>query len=85
MDKQEIETKVKETLAQRLDVKIEEIRLESSLADNLGMDSLGAFEVVFGLADVFKIEIPDEDFVKIETVKDIVDYIFYHLNENKRQ
>lgn len=85
MDRQEIELKVKEALAKRLDAKIEEIKLESSLTDDLGMDSLGSFEVMFGLAEAFKMEVSDEDFVEFRTVEDVINYILGRLEKNKTE
>ena len=75
MDRKKIERKVKEILADRLDIPIEKIKLNSKLVDDLGMDSFGAVEVMFAIKDMFSFNISDEDFRKVETVKDIVEYI----------
>lgn len=75
MDKKEIEKKVKEILADRLDIDLEKIKLESKLAEDLGMDSFGAVELEFELKEKFSIEISKEDMVNIRSVKDIVEYI----------
>ena len=71
----EIEAKVKTIMAEKLDVNIANVKLESSLVNDLGMDSFGSIEMVFELEDAFGIKIPDADIVKAVTVKDIVDYI----------
>ena len=76
----EIESKVKAIMAEKLDVNIANISLDSRLVDNLGMDSFGSIEMVFELEEAFKLKIPDEDIVKAVTVKDIVDYIATKIN-----
>jgi len=75
MDQKEIEKKVKEILADRLDIDLEKIKLESRLVEDLGMDSFGAVELGFELKEKFSTEIPPEDMVNIRSVKDIVEYI----------
>ena len=60
----EIESKVKTIMAEKLDVNIANIHLDSRLVDNLGMDSFGSIEMVFELEEAFKLKIPDEDIVK---------------------
>ena len=59
---------------------MEDIKLESSLMDDLGADSLDAVELNMALEEAFEISIPDEAIANFKTVKDIVDYID---NENK--
>lgn len=45
------------------------------LIDDLGADSLDAVELSIALQDEFKIEIEDDDILKMHTVGDIVHYI----------
>lgn len=73
--KKEIEKMVIQIIADRLDVNIKKIKLNSKLLDDLGMDSFGAVELAFELKDKFGIEIPQEDLKNIKTAKDIVGYI----------
>jgi acyl carrier protein len=70
-----VEEKVKEIIAEQLEVKKEEIKPESSFIDDLGADSLDTVEVVMALEEEFGIEIPDEDAEKITTVGEAVKYI----------
>lgn len=67
--------KVKEILAEELDLDIEEIKTESTLQGDLGADSLDVVEIVMALEDEFDLEIPDEETANIKAVKDIVNYI----------
>jgi acyl carrier protein len=53
----------------------DEVKLEASLVDDLGADSLDIVELVMAMEEEFEMEIPDEDAEKIVTVKDILDYV----------
>jgi acyl carrier protein len=81
-DKNRVGRIVKEAIANSLDLDLRKIKDDSVLKDDLGMDSFGAVELVYELKDKFNIEIPQEDFLKIKTVNDIVDYIATHLTRS---
>jgi acyl carrier protein len=73
-----IETKVREKIAEQLGVAADEVTPESSFIEDLGADSLDIVELVMALEEEFNIEISDEDAEKIRTVKDVVGYIQAH-------
>ncbi|KAL7468935.1 hypothetical protein ACHAXS_009184 [Conticribra weissflogii] len=50
----------------------------SKFADDLGLDSLDAVEVVMAIEDEFAIEIPDAEADRITSVGDAVEYIAAH-------
>lgn len=75
MDYGAVELKVKEVLADKLNRNIDEIKPESLLLEDLGMDSFGSIETIFELEEKFSLKIPDSDLEKVKTVKDIVDYV----------
>jgi acyl carrier protein len=79
MDRQEIETKVKQIIHEQADISKDEIKLESTLED-LDLDSLGQVELLLGLEETFEVDIPDEDVESLKTVKDVVDYIAKRLS-----
>jgi len=81
MNKKEIEKKVKQALAIRLNTNIKKIKLNSYLVEDLNMDSFGSVELAFELKDKFGIEISDEDLKKIKQVKDIVKYVSNKTNK----
>ena len=85
MDKKEIEQKVKEILADRLDIDIKKIKLDSDLVDDLGMDSFKAVELAFAVREEFGVEIKESKFSQINTVRDIVRYIIDHRSETLNQ
>lgn len=74
-DIQEIEKKVKEVLERNLNVNKKKLTLDSSLVDDLGMDSFTSIELVFELEEKLGIDIPEEDARKLITVGDVVSYI----------
>lgn len=64
--------KAKETMVNTLGCDEEKITMEASIADDLGIDSLDAVELVMALEEEFDIKIPDEELGKMKKVSDIV-------------
>ena len=54
------------------------VKGDSKFADDLGLDSLDAVEVVMAIEDEFAIEIPDAEADRIASVGDAVEYIAAH-------
>lgn len=67
--------KVKELIAEQLDVKADDITEASNIQDDLGADSLDVVDLVMALEDEFDIEIPEDQVENIKTVGDIVKFI----------
>ncbi len=55
-----------------LDMQADNIRTETSLRDDLGLDSLQSVTLILELEDVFDVEIFDEEIAALETVGDVV-------------
>jgi acyl carrier protein len=70
-----IEDKVKQIIADKLSVELEEVVPEASFVDDLGADSLDLVELIMSMEEEFDIDIPDEEAEKLVTVKDALDYI----------
>ncbi|MGO1367885.1 MAG: acyl carrier protein [Senegalia sp. (in: firmicutes)] len=70
--------KLKDIIAEQLDVEKEEIKMESSFQEDLDADSLDVVELIMAIEEEFDIEIPDEDAEKITKVKNAVEYINNH-------
>lgn len=70
--------KVKEIIANQLSVKVENLKEETNIAEELGTDSLDLVEILMSLEDEFGVSIPDEAIPQIKTIKDIVDFIDSH-------
>ena len=73
-----IESRVREIISEQLQIDAGELKMESSFIDDLGADSLDIVELVMAMEDAFEMEIPDEDAEKIQTVKNVIDYIQKH-------
>ncbi len=74
-----IEDRVKQIIAEQLQISAAEMALEASFIDDLGADSLDIVELVMAMEDAFQTDIPDEEAEKIQTVKNAIDYITAHL------
>ncbi|MEI3339559.1 MAG: acyl carrier protein [Eubacterium sp.] len=70
--------KMKEMIAEQLDVEADKITLESNFSDDLDADSLDLFELVMALEEEYGVEIPSEDLENMATVGDIVEYLKAH-------
>ena len=70
-----VEEKVIRIVSEQLGVPKEEITRASSFVDDLKADSLDVVELVMEFEDEFEVTIPDEDYEKIRTVGDAIDYI----------
>ena len=70
--------KVKEIVAESLNVEESTLSETTSFKEDLGADSLDLFELTMALEDEYGIEIPSEDLEQITTVGDVVKYIESH-------
>ena len=71
----DVEAKVKELIAEQLNIDVEEVTPEASFIDDLGADSLDTVELIMAFEEEFEIEIPDEEAEKIKTVGDAIKHI----------
>jgi len=78
MEPAEVAEKVKQLLAEKLDIDVNTIRDDSKLVEDLGLDSFDTIELVFDLEEKVGISIPDTELKNIKTVRHIVDYIVTH-------
>ena len=67
--------KMKDMVADQLNVDAAEITAETSFKDDLGADSLDLFELVMALEEEYNVEIPSEDLEKLTTVGAVMDYL----------
>ena len=67
--------KMREVIAEQLNVDPAIIELSSNFKDDLDADSLDLFELVMALEEEYDIEIPAEDLENIAPVNDIVEYL----------
>lgn len=71
--------KVKAILSEQFDVEEDSITAETTLADDLGADSLDVVDLLMSIEDEFEVEIPDEEVENIKTVGELVKYIEDHV------
>ena len=76
---EEIRAEVRRLLADVTERKPEEISDSALLADELGLDSLMALEVMVAVDKKYKIDIPEEEFATIRTLNDAVEIVRRHL------
>lgn len=67
--------KVKETLANQLNINISKIKDDSKIVEDLGADSLDMIEMLMALEEDFGVVVPDDKAESLKTVKDIADFI----------
>jgi acyl carrier protein len=80
-DDTDIAAQVIHVLSETLHRDPQGIRMDSSLVDDLEMDSFMAIEMLFHLEDQYGIEIPDEQIRIFKKVSDIVEYLGRRLRE----
>ena len=67
--------KIKEIIADKLEINLEQVTEEAKFIDDLGADSLDVVELIMTLEDEFDIEISDEQAEKIVTVRNAIDFM----------
>jgi acyl carrier protein len=81
MDRQEIEQKVIDIVAEQMGVDKGEINTDTHFINDLNADSLDTVELVMEFEDEFETSIPDEEAEKIQTVGQAIDYIMSHIEK----
>ena len=71
----DIESKVKAIIVEKLGVDESDITREASFTNDLGADSLDTVELIMEFEKEFNISIPDEQAEKISTVGEAIDYL----------
>lgn len=67
--------KVREIIAEQLDVDPKEITLETDLMRDLEADSLDAVEIIVSIEQEYGIEVPDDMAEEFKIVENIVNFI----------
>lgn len=69
------ESKIKQMIADQLEISAEQVTSEARFIDDLGADSLDVVELVMALEEQFDVEIADEQAEQIATVGDAISFI----------
>jgi acyl carrier protein len=67
--------KVRELLAEQLEISVDEITIDTDIMEDLGADSLDVVELVMSLEEEYGIVITDENAGDLHTVRQVVDFI----------
>ena len=66
---------LKSILVEELQLDPDDIKMESELANDLGVNSIELADLIMICEDQFGIEIEDEDIHKFVTIADVVNYL----------
>ncbi len=75
MDRNDIESKMKELLVEELGLDADKITMSATFEEDLEVDSLGVVELLMALEDNFGVQIPDEEAESLVTVGEAVDLV----------
>ena len=67
--------KLKNIIAEVLNVDADEITMDTTFVDDLGADSLDLFELVMALEEKYEVEIPSEELAELTTVGAVMEYL----------
>jgi acyl carrier protein len=68
-------------LAEQLGIDRADIHVDTSLLNDLNIDSLDVVELIMEFEDAFEISIPDEDAEGLKTVADLITYLRRRLDD----
>ena len=71
----EVFDRIREYLADQLDVDPDKITPDSDIVEDFGADSLDVVDMITTLSDEFGVDIPDEEIETFHTVGDVVNYL----------
>ncbi len=80
MLREEIITQINSLLAEEFEIEESEFAPEAKLKETLNLDSINLVDLIALVQYNYKITIPVEDLKKIQTFKDLYDYIETHQN-----
>ena len=74
--------KVKDILSDYIDMDSNEIKLETRLAEDLGLNSYEFMSVIGEIEVEFDVELDEREIVKLISIADLLDYISNFKEEN---
>ncbi|MBX9183576.1 acyl carrier protein [Clostridium sp. K04] len=74
--------KVKDILSDYIDMDSNEIKLETRLAEDLGLNSYEFMSVIGEIEEEFDVELDEREIVKLISIADLLDYISNFKEEN---
>lgn len=67
--------KIRDEIAEKMGIDKEKITMESSLTEDLNIDSIGMIDLIMELEDEYGIEFDEDEADNIKTIADVIDYI----------
>jgi acyl carrier protein len=67
-----LEEQIKDIMAKSFLIDRSKLTDDAKLEEDLGVDSLGVFEMIINIEDAFKFEIKDRELLKFTTVSEVV-------------
>ena len=79
----DLPSEVKWVIMDGLGLDAGQLKTESRLFEDLGVDSMRLVELILALEEAFEIDIPDEESIGLRTVQDVVDYIVRRVSQTQ--
>jgi acyl carrier protein len=76
----ELFAKLRDLIAEKLEVEKDKITPEARFREDLGADSLDTYELLYAIDTEMGVSIPDEKAIEFETVGDALNFIKESLN-----
>lgn len=73
--------RIRDYLADQLDIDPEKITPDSNMIDDFGADSLDLIDMITTLSDEFGVEIPDAEIENFHTIGDVAAYVENHKDK----
>lgn len=80
---EEILSQVQEITNDKMGIDKEDVKMESKINDDLGLDSLDTVELIMEIERHFNIAIPDDNAENFYKVSDVVNYLYENLPGQK--
>lgn len=75
MEMDEDFNKLKSIIADVLNVDPDEIKEDTTFADDLGADSLDMYQILMGMEEEYGITVPDQEALEVKNVRDALELI----------
>jgi acyl carrier protein len=83
LDLEKIKKEVKKLVAEVAEIPEEEIKDDSRFAEDLGVDSMMALEIVASIEKKYKVVIPEEEIPNIRSLQDVCNLLEKFLKKKK--
>ncbi len=82
MDNETMLQALREVITEFVELKPEDITLETNMRSDLGLNSLELVNLAVAIEDRFETEIPDREVGRIETLADVIEVIREYQDED---